>query len=96
MKNKRHIIIGSIIFIIHFFYNFFAGKWSHFNYYYYIPVIEFLEKAVIIVFIIMLMLKWIKLLVISKRYMYMYIYYVIISYSSGFLGNIIWLVIYMK
>jgi hypothetical protein len=64
MNYKRHTIIGSIFFIIHTLYNFFSGKCSHFDYYYYIPTMEFLEKAAIIVFIAILLLKWTRLFII--------------------------------
>ena len=89
MKNKRHIIIGSIIFIVNTPYNFFADGW--FYHYYYAPAVKFLflKKVVIIVFILTLLLKWTKLLLISKRYIYIYAYYAIIVYSSGMLGDIL-------
>ncbi len=80
--------MGSLIFITHTLYNFFASEWSHFNLDYYMPTIIFFKKAIIIIFILMLILKWTKLLVISKRYIYLYIYYVIIAYSSGVLGEL--------
>ncbi len=89
MTIKQHIIIGGIIFIINTLYVFFAYKWSYFDIHYYIPAMEFLEKVAIIAFIIILLLKWTKLLAISKRYIYIYVYYVIISYSSGVFGDIL-------
>ena len=89
MKNKYHIIIGSILFITHTLYNFFAGSWPHFHYYYYRIFSLYSKKIIMIVFILMLILKWTKLLLISKRYIYIYAYYAIIVYSSGMLGDIL-------
>ena len=85
MKNKNHIIIGSIIFVIHTLYQFFSGRWSHFDIYYYMPAMEFLEKAAIIVFIAMLLLKWTKLLTINKRIIYIF-FVVIILIAGGGIG----------
>ena len=94
MKNKCHIIIGSIFFIAHALYFFFSYKWSHFDYYYYIPFFEFTKKIIIIVFIIMLVFKWTKLLKISKRHIYLYIYYVVVFYISAFVGGITWMIVF--
>ena len=94
MKNKRHIIIGSIFFIIHFLYNFFSGEWPHFDVDYYQEFFAYSLKVTIIVFIIILVLKLAKLLTVSKRYIYLYMYYAVIYYISAFLGNIIWMIIF--
>jgi hypothetical protein len=87
--NKCHLIIGSIIFVIHTLSLFFAGRWSHFYCYYYSPTVEFLHKPSIIVFILMLLLKWTQLFAINKRIIYIYIYYSLIYYGSGMLGGIL-------
>ena len=94
IKNKRHIIIGSVFFIIHSFYFFFSYKCSHFDYYYYTPFFKFSKKVIIIVFIIMLVLKFTKLLAISKRHIYLYLYYVVIFYLSAFIGGITWMIVF--
>jgi hypothetical protein len=87
MNYKRHIIIGSIIFIINTIYNFFADGWLYHNYY--APITIFLEKPTLIVLICILLLKWTKLLAIKKRIIYIYIYYSLLYYGSGLLGNIL-------
>ena len=94
MKNKRHIIIGSIFFIIHFLYNFFASKWPHFDVDYYQKFFACSLKIIFILFILILILKFAKLLIIPKRYMYLYIYYAVIYYISEFLGVITWMIVF--
>ena len=87
MNYKRHIIIGSIIFVIHTLYSFVADGWFYTDYY--SPTVEFLHKPAILVFILMLLLKWTQLFKINNRIIYIYVYYSVIYFGSGVLGELL-------